>query len=93
MSANFRIDFPVVLADVERDWIATTITDAVAMPDTGAAARLIEARVETLIRRRLEPFAEFAADVIAYEESHADGPDTPTRLAFAHDILELVAGR
>jgi len=43
----------VTLTDAEREWIALTILDAAAESDTDTAARLIEARIETLIRRRL----------------------------------------
>ena len=45
----------VRLTEDEREWLALTIMDAAGEPCTDDAARLIEARVETLIARRLEP--------------------------------------
>jgi len=33
---------------------------------------------------------EFAEGIIAYEDEHAEGPDTPLRLAFARDILAIL---
>lgn len=81
------------LSEQEREWVALALSDAAAERDTEQAARLIEARIETLIRRRLEPVAEFAHDMIAYEAEHAAGSDTPTLLAIARDLIELVKGR
>lgn len=45
-------------------------------------------------RASLEPtiaaVREFAEEIIAYEDEHAPGPDTPLRLAFARDILSIL---
>lgn len=49
------IDFAVALTPYEQGWVATMIFDAAAERDTTQAARLIEARIETLMQRRLEP--------------------------------------
>lgn len=50
-------------------------------------------QIEALIRDRIEPFAEFAADIIAYEEEHAAGADTPARLAMARDLIAMLDDR
>lgn len=52
---NAEIAVLVCLTDQERKWIALTILDALAERNTDDAARLIEARTETLISRRLAP--------------------------------------
>lgn len=46
-------DEAVRLTEEEREWVAWTIVDAAAERDTDDAARLIEARLETLISARL----------------------------------------
>lgn len=97
------------LSNDERHFIADMISDAF-MPygqefSPEDAGDLIEARIETLLRRRTAPIreraesaeaivrevVEFARDLIDYEQDHAAGAETPTLLAVASDLREMTA--
>lgn len=49
------------LTPEDREWVALTIADVASCRDTDDAARLIEARVETLIARHVTAALEAAA--------------------------------
>lgn len=61
------------LTNEDREWIALTISDAAAERDTDDAARLIEARVETLVARHVTAALNAAAEGV--ERLADDFPD------------------
>lgn len=67
----------VRLTAEERQWIAYTIADATAARTTEDASRLIEARIETLIARRIAPVQAVLDDDLARRRACADDEDCP----------------
>ncbi|MAE64169.1 MAG: hypothetical protein CMJ18_07820 [Phycisphaeraceae bacterium] len=67
----------VRLTGAEREWIALTILDAVAERSAEDASRLIEARIETLIARRIAPVQAVLDDDTARRRACAESCDCP----------------